>query len=94
MNGSTHPPNSRPPERPRRNVGGRPCKRVIVLDPLLVPLDPDNERAALIALAVLLAPAGAADASPDDTGNSEGAATPANDNHDSADTGQEGEADL
>ena len=93
MNGSTHPPNRRPPERPRPNVGGRPCKRVIVLDPLLVPLDPDNERAALIALAVLLAPIGASGAG-DDTGSSEGTATPANDNNDSADNGQEGEADL
>ena len=92
MNGSTHPPNRRPSERPRPNVGGRPCKRVIVLDPLLVPLDPDNERAALIALAVLLAPVGAPDAGPHDTGSS--TATPTNDNHDSAVTGQEGEADL
>jgi hypothetical protein len=30
---------------------------VQIFDPLLVPLDPENERAALIALAVLLAPA-------------------------------------
>jgi hypothetical protein len=67
-------------------VGGRPCKRVQIFDPLLVPLDPENERATLIALAVLLAPASASDA-----GDSAPAAT--NDNHDSADNGQEGEAD-
>jgi hypothetical protein len=72
-----------------------------VLDPLLVPLDPDNERAALLALAVLLAPVSAADAgvgltdeaSPG-TDRTEGTAMPTNDNHDSADNGQEGEADL
>ena len=56
MNGSTQPPNDRP-HQPRPNLGGRPCKKVQLMDPLLVPLDPDNERAALIALAVLLAPA-------------------------------------
>lgn len=56
MNGSTHPPNHRPHDRPRPNLGGRPCKKVQLMDPLLVPLDPENERAALIALAVLLAP--------------------------------------
>lgn len=89
MNGSTHPPNRRPPDhRPRPNLGGRPCKRVIVLDPLLVPLDPENERAALIALAVLLAPVGTPDAA-----DSTPAATNDN-NHDQAVTGQEGEADL
>ena len=60
MNGSTRPPNRRPHDRPRPNLGGRPCKRVQIMDPLLVPLDPENERAALIALAVLLAPASAA----------------------------------
>jgi hypothetical protein len=75
VNGSTHPPNRH--DRPRPNVGGRPCKRVQILDPLLVPLDTDNERAALIALAVLLAPATAATNDPDDQ----------------AVTGQEGEAD-
>jgi hypothetical protein len=87
VNGSTHPPNHRPHDRPRPNLGGRPCKRVQIFDPLLVPLDPENERAALIALAVLLAPASASDA---------GDSTPAanNDNHDPADNGQEGEADL
>jgi hypothetical protein len=73
-----------------------------VLDPLLVPLDAENERAALIALAVLLAPAGGSDASPDegtgstngtgDTLRTEGDATTTNDN--SADHGQEGEADT
>ena len=57
MNESTQPPNRRPHDRPRPNLGGRPCKKVQLMDPLLVPLDPDNERAALIALAVLLAPA-------------------------------------
>jgi hypothetical protein len=57
VNGSTHPPNRRPHDRPRPNLGGRPCKRVQIFDPLLVPLDAENERAALIALAVLLAPA-------------------------------------
>ncbi len=60
MNGSTQPPNRRPHDRPRPNLGGRPCKKVQLMDPLLVPLDPDNERAALIALAVLLAPPTAA----------------------------------
>jgi hypothetical protein len=61
VNGSTHPPNRRPHDRPRPNLGGRPCKRVQIFDPLLVPLDAENERAALIALAVLLAPATATD---------------------------------
>lgn len=69
MNGSTPPPNRRPHDRPRPNLGGRPCKRVQLMDPLLVPLDPENERAALIALAVLLAPATATDENDDQAGD-------------------------